>query len=116
VWDRVDNPGAWVRRVVSNRAVSRWRRRTRELAALTRLAARAEPVVLEPADDAFWDAVRALPHRQAQVVALYYLEDLSVVAIAGVLGIAGGTVKATLAKARQRLATQLGCTLDEESP
>lgn len=39
-WDRIsslDDPGAWVRRVVSNRSVSAFRRRTAEMKALLRL-------------------------------------------------------------------------------
>jgi DNA-directed RNA polymerase specialized sigma24 family protein len=37
---------------------------------------------LEPADEAFWAAVRALPRRQCEVVALHYLEDMSVADLA----------------------------------
>jgi DNA-directed RNA polymerase specialized sigma24 family protein len=47
-------------------------------------------------------AVLAL-HRQREVVVLYYFEDLSVTAIAGIVGCAGGTVKSQLAKARRHL-------------
>ena len=75
-----------------------WPRRGRD-----RLAARREPALDPlPASDAdFWRAVRALPHRQAQTVALYYLEDLSIQETARVLDFAEGTVKAQLARARQ---------------
>lgn len=48
-WDRVggyDRPDLWVRRVISNRAVSRWRRLTREAAAIARLR-RERPLVDE---------------------------------------------------------------------
>ena len=41
----------------------------RVLARLSVWASR-EPVPLEPSNEAFWDAVRALPRRQAQAVAL----------------------------------------------
>jgi RNA polymerase sigma-70 factor (ECF subfamily) len=51
----------------------------------------------------FWEAVRSLPRRQAQVVALYYLEDCPVKEIAETLGCAEGTVRATLHQARSRL-------------
>ena len=113
-WDRIENPAAWVRRVVSNAAVSRWRRRGRESRALARLAAEREPVTLAPDDMSFWDAVRALPPRQAQVVALFYLDDLAISDIALILEIAQGTVKATLAHARAALAETLGCAPEED--
>lgn len=106
-WDQIDNPSAWVRRVVANRAASHWRRRARETAALTRFAARSRAVVLAPEYDEFWVKVRALPRRQAQVVALRYLDDRSISEIAEVLGIAEGTVKATLSHARATLASSL---------
>ena len=79
-WDRVssyDLPSAFVRRVVSNLAVS-WRRRlAAEARGLARLASRPSPwaAPLEPPDADFWRSVRSLPRRQAQVLALRYLED-----------------------------------------
>lgn len=112
-WSEIENPAAWVRRVVTNRAASHWRRRGRETAALARLAARPLPVVLAPEPDEFWAHVRALPRRQAQVIALRYLDDLSVAQIAAVLEVAEGTVKATLSHGRASLARSLA--LEEES-
>ena len=111
-WDRIGNyehQAAWVRRVAANLATSGLRRRLVEARALTRLARRWEPTV-DPlaADNAeFWAAVRTLPRRQAQAVALYYFQDLSVQQTATALGCTEGTVKAHLAKARQALARQL---------
>jgi len=111
-WDRVgtlDAPVAWVRRAVANRAAGHARRAGREHRALARLAGRPTPLVhLEPGDDQFWAAVRALPERQAQAVALHYLEDCSVAEIAAVLGCATGTVKVHLHRGRQALALALG--------
>ena len=51
--------------------------------------------------------MRALPRRQAQVVALFYVDDRSVADIALVLECAEGTVKAHLHKARGALAVAL---------
>ena len=118
-WDRVsgyDDPAAWVRRVAVNLATSWLRRRTRELRALTRLASRREdePGGRADNDDEFWRAVRALPRRQAQCVALRYLDDQSTDEIAAVLGIAVTTVRVHLHAARVALAVSLGETLDEE--
>jgi len=103
-----DSPGAWVRRVTCNRAASVLRRRVREAKALMRLAAWTQThIELEEGDEAFWQAVRRLPPRQAQAVALYYLEDYSVRKIAEVLDCSEGTVKTHLSRARNAVARQL---------
>src|SRR4051812_31046471 len=64
-WDTIgayDDPGAWVRRVVVNKSVSRVRRRVAEARALLRVAHRPRPpAALDPTDAEFWSAVRALP-------------------------------------------------------
>ena len=105
-----EHPGAWVRKVAANLASSAVRRRLAEGRALLRLAGRREAAALgamaEPDAD-FWRAVRALPRRQAQAVALFYLEDQSVATIAQVLDCAEGTVKALLHQCRRALAARL---------
>jgi len=108
----IDNPATRVRRVVTNRAGSYWRRRAREVAALARLAARSSAVVLAAEHDEFWAQACALPRRQAQVVALRYVDDLSISEIADVLEIAAGTVKATRTHACATFARALA--LEEE--
>ena len=115
-WARVagyERPDLWVRRVVSNMSMSMFRRRYAEARALARFARRAGTTMPElSANDAeFWAAVRSLPRRQAQVIALHYLEDRPVAEIAEILGIAAGTVKKHLFDGRQTLAHELG--LDE---
>ena len=103
-----DSPGAWVRRVTCNRAASVLRRRVREAKALMRLAGRTQTSIeLDEGDEAFWHAVRRLPPRQAQAVALYYLEDYSVREIAEVLDCSEGSVKTHLSRAREAVARQL---------
>jgi RNA polymerase sigma-70 factor (ECF subfamily) len=103
------DPGAWVRKVAMNRARSAWRRRGAEARALLRVRGRRVlPAELPaPAHD-FWAAVRALPNAQAQVIALHYVEDRSVDDIADLLGVAPGTVKTHLFRARRALAQRLG--------
>jgi RNA polymerase sigma-70 factor, ECF subfamily len=118
-WDHVgtyDDPGAWVRRVVTNLSVSALRRRMIEAKALTRLALGHVWVIpdLEPSEERFWGAVRSLPRRQSQVVALHYLEDRPVSEIADILGIAPGTVKKHLYDGRQTLARLL--EVEEDQP
>jgi RNA polymerase sigma factor (sigma-70 family) len=109
-WDAVSRfevPAAWVRRVCANRSVSTLRRRAVEARALLRLGARrGDGPVLAEEHERFWVEVRRLPHRQAQVIALYYIYDLAVTEIAATLGCAEGTVKVHLARGRAALAQQ----------
>lgn len=110
-WDRVGlmaHPGAWVRRVALNLAVGRWRRARSEARAVLRLTPDDEPPPPDPDTDRFWDEVRALPRRQAQVVALTYVDDLDSEGVADVLGISASTVRVHLARARTALAERLG--------
>lgn len=112
-WDRIsryDRPGAWVRRVVANLSVSAFRRRVVEAKAFARIAIRQAVAVpnLDAGDPEFWAAIRALPRRQAQVVALYYLEDRSIAEIADILDVTDGTVKRHLHDGRRRLSRELG--------
>lgn len=110
-WGRVsqhDRPGAWVRRVVINLATDVHRRRVRELRAIDRIHVTDEVSSSDPADDAFWRAIRALPEVQRHSAALFYVDDLSVDRIAEVLGVSSGTVKKALFQARASLARALG--------
>jgi RNA polymerase sigma factor (sigma-70 family) len=103
-----DSPSAWIRRVTCNRAASVLRRRVREAKAVLRLAGRTQAYIeLDEGDETFWQAVRRLPLRQAQVVALYYMEDYSVKEIAEVLDCSEGSVKTHLSRARNAVARQL---------
>ena len=68
---------------------------------------------LSAPDDEFWKAVRTLPKRQAQAIALHYLEDLPIAEIAEILECAEGTVKVHLHKGRKGLATKLGVDREE---
>lgn len=113
-WDRIgeyDDPGAWVRKVAVNLVRSRFRKLGSRRRALGRLQGMRETVTpavdLPPADDAFWSAVRALPRNQALAITLKYVEDRSVAEIADLLGVAEGTVKSHLHRARKTLAETL---------
>ena len=115
-WHRIglyDRPGAFVRRVVANKAVSRTRRILREGRALKRLAGRGREPGLPPELDESWALVRRLPARQAQVVALMYLEDRSLSEVALMLGISTETAKTHLSRARRALARHI---TDDLSP
>jgi RNA polymerase sigma factor (sigma-70 family) len=111
-WDeigRLDRPGAWVRRVVLNRAASAYHRHMAEARALLRLAPlRGEPPAeLSVETDEFWGAVRRLPRRQAQAVVLHYLEESPLADIADAMGCSENTVKVHLFRGRRSLAESL---------
>lgn len=116
-WERIsryDNPEAWLRRVVVNRSTSVLRRGLTEVKAIPRLRAGMDHIPeLEPEAAGVWDKVRALPRRQAQAVALFYLEDLSLEQIADVLECSPGTVKAHLRRGRERLGRKLHAWREE---
>jgi RNA polymerase sigma-70 factor (ECF subfamily) len=80
-----------------------------EAKALARIAfGQAAMPDLAAGDPEFWAAIRSLPRRQAQVVALYYLEDRSIAEIAEILAVTNGTVKRHLHDGRRSLARRLG--------
>lgn len=121
---RLDAPGAWVRRAVANRAVSHWRHLRVVDAGAGRLASEARvrqdgmpdaSVAVGEVDREFWAAVRALPERQAQCVALHYLEDRSVDDIASVLECRPATVRVHLHRGRLALARSLGLTTGSDA-
>lgn len=110
-WSQVSNldePGAWVRRVLINRCVSTARRRATEARLLVRLGSRrAEEIELPEAADELWAQVRRLPARQAQVIALVYLEDLAMAEVAEILECSESTARTHLRRARIALAAAL---------
>jgi RNA polymerase sigma-70 factor (ECF subfamily) len=111
-WDHVGAmvaPDAWVRAVVANRATSRFRRLAVESRALLRLRSQRQEDHLDDLNDAayVWAAVRRLPRRQAQVIALIYVLDLSRRDAALVLKCSEETVKTHLERARRTLAAVL---------
>jgi RNA polymerase sigma factor (sigma-70 family) len=115
-WDHVSGfsePGAWVRRVVANRAVSWFRRRSAEARALVRLGhsdGQIPEIDLEAQE--LWEEVRRLPRRQAQVIALHYLDQRRVSEIGCILECSENTVKTHLQRGRDTLARRL----DKEQP
>ena len=110
-WKRVSRyqrPGGWCHRVVVNLCRSRARRRSTEARYLERQR-RHEPSVSGPSVEAlsFWAAVRELPERPRNVVALYYAGERSVREIARILDVPEGTVKSDLSRARAALQREM---------
>jgi len=113
-WDQVgafEYPHLWVRRVVANKSVSLIRRSVAETKAGTWFGNSRPPIDEMPDEsEEVWDAVRRLPRRQTQVIALVYLDGLSVEEAGEVLGCSGGTVKTHLRRGRETLGRKLGDT------
>lgn len=108
-WSGINQPDHWVRSVVSKLAMSWWRRVYAGRRAMTRLYQPEGGIVDMPADsEAFWAEVRRLPVRQAQAIALYYMEDRSTEEIGKILGCDPSTVRIHLSRGRRTLAKSLG--------
>ena len=110
-WGRVstyESPAGWVRRVVTHRSVSAGRRHLTELRLLARLGRErpADPSIpLEAAE--LLSMVRDLPRRQAQVVALAFVEDRTIGEIAEILGCGEVSVRTHLRRGRAVLTHRL---------
>lgn len=113
-WSRIGGyelPEAWVRRVALRIAIDSGRRFRRAIRVSVKLAAQRQATEPEPADSlaftALGAALRRLPLREREVLALHYLADLPVEAIARERGLPAGTVKTRLASGRRRLEAEL---------
>jgi RNA polymerase sigma factor (sigma-70 family) len=110
-WERVhlmESPSAWTFRVGVNVVRRRLRRAAFERRHWLATPEPTTPAALEPD---LWAAVRRLPPRQRTAIALRYVCDLTNAQIAEVMGVADGTVSATLTTAHRRLASQLARSL-----
>lgn len=107
-WRRVSagEPDAYLRRMLVNGNVSRWRRRRRE----TLTATGPDRGVAAPAgpDDELRRALLALPQRQRAIVFLRHYEDMTEKSVAAALGCSVGTVKKQHSRAMARLRGLLG--------
>jgi RNA polymerase sigma-70 factor (ECF subfamily) len=110
-WRRLqhyEDPVGWIRRVAVNLLRDDHRRRVRGRRAVARLAAAPAPVEAPPEPDGLGALLAELPRQQRIVVALYYVDGLSVAEVAAAMEIADGSVKSHLHDARQRLRAVLG--------
>lgn len=104
---RMASPSGWVHRVALNevRSVARSRRTARRHQHRL-LTTDPIPAPVEPDDD-LWQALAALPERSRTAVALRYVADLPEAEVAEIMGVARGTVAATLHRARRSLHERL---------
>jgi RNA polymerase sigma-70 factor (ECF subfamily) len=101
---RLDDPPGWIRHVAVNRLRDHFRKTTRGRAAAARLEAEAITTTPEPPLPSDAEALlRDLPPQQRIAAALFYIEDLSVLEIAGAMQLSEGAVKYHLHAARQAL-------------
>jgi RNA polymerase sigma-70 factor, ECF subfamily len=106
----VDDPAAWLYRVAVNVIRSRWRRALVARRVNGRLAADPDLQDVRGSDDATDErlvllaALRKLPFARREALALHYLADLTVEAIAVRTQAPLGTVKTRLARGRAALA------------
>ena len=98
-------PRAWVVRTALNLGVSWWRRRRREVPLADHDAA--APDAGDGVDPALIAALRRLPARQREVLALRIFLDLDTETTAKVTGITPGTVTAHLSRAVAALRREL---------
>ncbi|HEX4834333.1 MAG TPA: SigE family RNA polymerase sigma factor [Trebonia sp.] len=112
-WPRVDNPGAYSRKILHNVVIDQARKQQRGPAEVhlvdahddgdprgldRHAAAEIRPVLL--------DALGALTPQQRAIVVLRYFDDRSEQETAGLLGVSAGTVKSTASRAMARLRQQ----------
>ena len=106
-------PRAWVVRTALNAHVSWWRRRRREQP----LAGHEEPAALAAhpgLDSSLMTALRRLPVRQREVIALRLLLDLDTATTGEILGIPSGTVASCLHRGLDALRRELSSLDDQE--
>ncbi|NUW34242.1 SigE family RNA polymerase sigma factor [Nonomuraea sp. SMC257] len=104
-WPGVEDPEAYVRRVLVTTYTSWWRRRWRRELPSGDLPDTPVDGGAERAGDreSLWRAVGRLPARQRAVIVLRFYEDMPVAEVARTLGCGTGTVKSQTAKALAKL-------------
>ena len=115
-WRKVSDhpaPRAWVVRAALNAGASWWHRRSKETALTSDDIAAADSLGTG-LDTALLTALRRLPARQREVIALRVFLDLDIDTTARHLGIAPGTVRAHLSRAMTALRSELAPALLRE--
>lgn len=104
-WRRIDEPDAYVRRILATTYVTWWRRRWNGEHPTDRLpeGAVADAHAVTDVRTQLFAVLRELPRRQRAVVVLRYFEDLTETETATALGCSVGTVKSQHARAMARL-------------
>lgn len=111
-WSRISrlaDPDAYVRRMVVNANVSRWRRtRKRETPRPVPDGALVASGVALEEHDALWRACQRLPDEQRIAIVLRYYEDLDYAEIAALTGVREGSVRSRVSRGIAALRAELG--------
>lgn len=102
----LESPGGWTRLVLLNLIRDAMRRRKHERRPHQSLGT-SSSVVDDLLSGEWWAAVRRLPVLQRSVVALHYIDDMSISDVSTVLGVSAGSVKSSLSRARAALTRAL---------
>ncbi len=105
---RADDPLSWVRTVARRLAISQWRKNTNRAEAHRQLSLVQDSPSISPDRVVVIQALRALTPAHREVLALHYLLDMSIEAIAEDLGAPVGTIKARLHHGRKAMLQALG--------
>lgn len=107
-WESVENPDAFVRRVIYRQRVSLWRKQRREVVSgYVPEGSVGDGAAERARDQEVHEALRALPPRQRAALVLRYFEDLTEAQTAEVMGIRTGTVKSLSHQAVARMREEL---------
>ncbi|MFJ9816453.1 SigE family RNA polymerase sigma factor [Streptomyces sp. NPDC101151] len=108
-WQRIDEPEAYVRRVLYRQQISRWRLKWRRkeitVAELPEAAAASDASGTAELRLVLRTALSRLTARQRTVLVLRYFEDLPEADVARMLGCSVGTVRSTTHRSLARLRT-----------
>ncbi len=111
-WSRistVDDPDAYVRRIVVNAHVSRWRKLRRREVPVEVVHDRPAPAGVGAEErDRLWRACRALPTDQRTAVVLRFYEDLDYAEIAALTGVREGSVRSRVSRGIAAMRHELG--------
>ncbi|MFU8870993.1 SigE family RNA polymerase sigma factor [Micromonospora sp. SL4-19] len=112
-WNHISavNTEAYLRRMLVNAAITRWRRLSSREIVVGDTGDRASRVDLESEvveRDVLWRHVRQLPAKQRAAVVLRYYEDLDDVSIAGLLDCSTVTVRTQVKRALATLRGKVG--------
>ncbi|MET8042141.1 SigE family RNA polymerase sigma factor [Micromonospora sp. NPDC005215] len=117
-WRRVDDPMAYLRRVMVNQHISSWRRHRVHEVVTSILPDRSGRDMTEAVTErhALYEAMRELTPRTRAVIVLRYVVDLPEVAVAAALGCSVGSVKSRASRGLARLRLALAPPTPKQVP
>lgn len=102
--DSIEQPGAYLRRVVVNNCYSMQRRRSLERKKVEELGHWARDEICLPDElDGIWESLGRLSYRQRTALVLRYYEDMTIQGVADAMGVRLGTAKSLIHRGLKRL-------------